>query len=239
MAARGAKRATAAPARKTKKVRRKADLPAQATMSKTEQAMEARLASLSPGTQRYNILNTAIGFKRSWLSLAKSLYEVEQKKAYKEWGYRTLHAYANHELHLRKDTAMKLLRSYGFLETHERRLLDTQSDGGSVVPLPSYQALDVLAEARDNPYLSENDYKEVRAQVFEADPSPSQVRKLVRERAPEPVKKADVDPTAQLRKCLALAERLYGLLLEQEDLPQQIPSSVEEAIGGLRKLLDD
>ena len=215
----------------------------QIARTKTEEAMERRLETLEPGTPRYEILRTAIDFKRSWLALARQIATVDKDNLFKEWGYRTIHAYAQHELHLRKETAVKLLRSYNFLESHEPRLLDRTetSDGeaSKVVSLPSYQALDVLAEARENPYLSESDYRDLRDQVFEGDPSPTQIRKLVKERAPEPVKRADIAPTARLRKCLALAERLYGLLLEEEEMPEEIPRGVEQVVGGLRRLLDD
>jgi len=228
-----------AAARKTRAVKRPKALP-QTAKSRTEEAMEARLSTLEPGTPRYRVLRTAIDFKRSWLELARDLADVEKNRTFKDWGYRTFHAYAQHELHLRKETVQKLLRSYNFLETHEQRLLeDDEEEPSRPMPLPSYQALDVLAEARENPYLSERDYKELRDQVFDEDPSPSQIRKLVKERAPEPVKRAEIDPLARLRKCLALAERLYGLLLEEEEVPEHVPRRLEEVVGALRKLIDE
>jgi hypothetical protein len=49
--------------------------------------------------------------------------------------------------------------------------------------MPSYQALDILAEARQNPYLNEDDYREIRDQVFREDPAPNQLKKLVRDRS--------------------------------------------------------
>jgi len=57
-------------------------------------------------------------------------------------------------------------------------------------------------------------------------------------RAPEPVKARAEDPSEALRKCLSLAERLYGMLLEEE-VPDNICEHVEKAVGGLRKLLDE
>jgi len=207
--------------------------------SKSAQAMEARLETLAPGSERYAILRTAIDFKRSWLELAKALSVIEKNKSYKEWGYRTLTAYTQHELYLRKDTVVKLLRSYNFLESHERRFLEERAPSENVVPLPSFQALDVLAEARENPYLSESDFRELRNQVFDEDPSPGQIRKLVRERAPEPVKKSAIDPQARLRKCVVLAERLYGLLLETEEVPQDVPQKLESVVGDLKRLLGE
>lgn len=222
----------------TLSVRRPKTSP-QTAKSKTEQAMEAQLAALEVGTPRHRVLCTAIDFKRSWLSLAQQLSEVERNGAYRDWGYRTFDAYAKHELHLRKETAQKLLRSYNFLNDHERGLLDGGRRSDNVVPLPSYQALDVLAEARANPNLAEDDYRDVRDQVFSEDPTAAQVRKFVRERAPEPARRQEADPQVRLRKCLSLAERLYGLLCEEEDLPEALPRKVEQVVGGLRKILDE
>lgn len=210
----------------------------QTRRSKTEEVMERRLDTLDPGTPRYETLRTAIDFKRSWLELAERLTEVQKAGEYKGWGYRTFEAYAQHELHLRKDTVSKLLRSFDFLTTYEPKLID---GGGKdePAPLPSFEALDVLAEARNNPYLSERDYRELRDQVFREDPSPSQVRKAVRELAPEPAKMEATDPMERLRKSLALAERLYGLIVEQEDVPDRISRAMEEVVGGLRQMIEE
>lgn len=208
--------------------------------TKTEAAMAERLDSMEPGSLRYTALASAIDFKRSWVHLAKHLAEVMRAGAFKEWGFRTFEAYAQHELHLRRETAQKLVRSYDFLASHEKRSLDDASDREhNPTPLPSYQALDILAEARANPYLEEKDYREIRDQVFREDPPPSQLRKLVKERAPEPPKKeVREDPSERLRKCLALAERLYGMLLEEESA-ESVARTVEGAIGGLRRLIEE
>lgn len=215
------------------------DLRPQTARTKVEEAMEARLATLEPDTERYLALRTAIDFKRSWLELARRLSDVETSGEYKEWGYRSFDAYAQHELHLRKDTAQKLLRSYKFLATHERPLLEHDDRDDGPLALPSYQALDVLAAARENPYLNEKDYRELRDQVFRDDPSPAQVRKIVRDRAPEPVKKQPVDPADRLRRALALSERLYGLLMEEERLPDSLTRASETLVVGLRKLVEE
>jgi hypothetical protein len=220
--------------------RKTAKLP-QTARTKTEERMYERLQTLERGSLRYRVLSSAIEFKRSWVDLAEHLTEVAKSGGFKEWGYRTFEAYAQHELHLKRDTAQKLTRSFDFLASHEPGYLEEARAGnGDGAELPHYQALDVLAEARSNPYLAEKDYREIRDQVFGEDLSPSQVKKMVRDRAPEPLKeKRDNDPEDRLRKCLYLAERLYGLLLEIEDLPERIAQAVEEAVGGLRRALEE
>jgi hypothetical protein len=219
--------------------RRQHKLP-QTARTKTEEHMHERLKTLERGSLRYRVLETAIEFKRSWVELAEHLTEVAKSGKFKEWGYRTFEAYASHELHLKRDTALKLTRSFDFLASHEPAFLENAREQSDAEPLPHYQALDVLAEARSNPYLSEKDYREIRDQVFGEDLSPQQVKKLVREKSPEPMKEKHAnDPEDRLRKGLQLAERLYGLLLEIEDLPEKISQAIEEAVGGLRRLLEE
>ena len=214
------------------------------TSTKTEVAMAERLASLDPGTKRHEALEIAIDFKRSWLRLASHLAEIQVAKLYREWGYRTFEAYGKHELHLKKETLLKLVRSYDFLNKHEKNTLD-QAERSHVDPeappaeLPSYQALDILAEARQNPDLKEEDYRALRDQVFRDDPPPSTLRKLVKEKVPEVARPpTDEDSGRRLRKALSMAERLYGLLLE-EQVPDGVQRSAEDLVGGLRRLLED
>jgi hypothetical protein len=233
------RRPKAKPPAPKKTVRARAPKRSPQKRSKTEEAMERRLETLEPNTPRYEALRTAIEFKRSWLELAERLTELDKSGEYKGWGYRTFEAYAQHELHLRRDTVGKLLRSYEFLSSYEPKLVEAPSDRGEPVALPSFEAIDVLREARSNPYLSERDYRELRDQVFREDPSPAQVRKAVRELAPEPVSKGDHDPLENLRKCLALAERLYGMIVEQENVPERVSRAMEEVVGGLRQLIEE
>src|SRR5262245_33520454 len=218
-------------------VKGKAKLP-QTARTKTEAAMHERLSALEAGSNRYKVLVCAIEFKRSWVDLAQHLTAVQRDGSFKEWGYRTFEAYAQHELFLRRDTAQKLTRSFDFLSSHEPTLLDSARDEPAA-PLPHFQAVDALAEARKNPQLSESDYRELRDRVFGEDLTPSQVKKLVREKAPEPLTTKQDAPEDRLRKCLQLAERLYGLLLEEEDVPEKITKAIEDAVGALRRMLDE
>ena len=42
-----------------------------------------------------------------------------------------------------------------------------------------------------------------------------------------------------LRKCLNLAERLYGMVLEEDEIPEQVARSMERVLGGLRQVVGD
>lgn len=227
------------PARGARGVKHRAKLP-QTARTKTEAAMHERLSALEAGSKRYRVLVCAIDFKRSWVDLAQHLTEVQREGVFKEWGYRTFEAYAQHELFLRKDTAQKLTRSFDFLSSHEPAMIDgSRGNDEPAAPLPHFQAVDALAEARKNPQLSETDYRELRDRVFGEDLTPSQVKKLVREKAPEPLTTKREAPEDRLRKCLQLGERLYGMLLEEEEVPEKITKAIEDAVGALRRMLDE
>lgn len=234
--------------------------------SRTEASMAEQLARLSPSSRRYQTLKAAIAFKRSWVKLAEHLSEVRRSGEFKEWGYRSLEAYAAQELHIKRDTVKKLTRSYEFLSEHESPMLqralrsleeglpapgaapvdadasEAEAEAPAVEPmppLPNFQALDILAEARNNPNLDEEDYREVREKVFSEDPTPGMVRKLVRERAPEPKKTpTPADRTASLRKVQAKLQDALGMLME-EQVPEGITRPLEEALGGLRQYLEE
>ena len=113
--------------------------------TKTEEAMAARLQTLDPGTTRYVVLEAAIDFKRSWVALARHLTNVRKETAFKEWGYRTFEAYAQHELHLRRETAQKLVRSFDFLNSHEKPRLDATRHTQSLAKDCRYEALEAFA----------------------------------------------------------------------------------------------
>lgn len=204
-----------------------------ARRTKTETEMVGKLERLEPSSDRYRVLATAIDFKRSWLELAEHLTRVERTGEFKAWGYRTFAAYATHELHLRRETVTKLVRSFGFLEEHEPEQLKT-ARAERERPIPAFEVLDALALARANPELPEETYRDIREQVFGEGMTPAQVRA-----ASKPTKAPErEDPLARIVAALKLAERLYGLVLEADELPEAIAKDTERVVHGLRALVE-
>jgi hypothetical protein len=196
--------------------------------------MVNQLENLEPSSERYRVLATAIDFKRSWLELAEHLTKIERTGEFKAWGYRTFGAYATHELHLRRDTVTKLTRSYSFLEEHEpARLYAARAERER--PIPAFEVLDALALARANPELPEDVYRELRQQVFGEGMTPAQVRAAAKPKTKAPERE---DPLARIVAALKLAERLYGLVLEADELPEAIAKDAERVVQGLRALVE-
>ena len=69
---------------------------------------------------REEVLRAARTFKASWTGLAKVLTRVRDEALWEGWGFPSFEAYCGKELRIRKATALKLTRSWSFLDRHER-----------------------------------------------------------------------------------------------------------------------
>jgi hypothetical protein len=126
------------------------------------------MAGLEEGSVRYHILQTAKNFKTSWIELGRSLYAVYRDKLYKEWGFGSFDIYVAREIGLKKITAMKLLRSYYFLEKEEPGYLSPRySESADVAQMPSYESIDILRLAKNNKNVDTSDYEKLKKDVFE------------------------------------------------------------------------
>ena len=118
-------------------------------MTKSLDNIEQKMKDMDAGSLRYHILENAKNFKVSWVELGRALYTVWKEKLYKDWGYTTLDAYTGKEIGIRKQTAMKLLKSYYFLEKEEPQYLKQEYiQGAEASVIPSYESVDLLRQAK-------------------------------------------------------------------------------------------
>jgi len=146
--------------------------------TKSLSAIEEKMAGVDEDSLRYKILSSAKSFKTSWIDLGQSLYSVWKDKLFKDWGFLTFDAYTSKEIGIRKNTALKLLKTYYFLEKEEPSLLNkgyVETKDASEVP--SYEAVDVLRLAKNKRMLDEDDYKRFRKDVFEKGKDAREVKK--------------------------------------------------------------
>jgi len=68
---------------------------------------------------------------------------VRSEELWREWGYASFERYCSEELFLRRQTAEKLTRSYGFLERHEPQVARDR-EGRAV---PAFEVIEVLSRA--------------------------------------------------------------------------------------------
>ena len=124
---------------------------------------------------RDEALATAKKFKTVWVDLGRTLYTIYKDKLYRAWGYQTFDGYVTKEIGIKKQTSVKLLRSYYFLEKDEPAYLkDDFIKNTATAKVPEYETIDILRRAKAKKGLEKEDY-ETASQLRD------QIRKLERE----------------------------------------------------------
>ena len=210
-------------------------VPAMGT-SKSIHQIEERMGGLEPGSLRYKVLDCARRFKSSWIDLGQCLFGVYKDKLFKDWGYLTFEAYCAKEIGIKQATAMKLLRSYSFLEHEEPAFLKRQSlDDQKPSRIPSVDSVNALRLAKQSNRLSGDEYKTLREDVLDHAKEDAEVKKQIRyilkANAPKPT--ADEKETrkeALVKKFLSqlrTARHEMGLLSFPAKTIQQVDDLVE------------
>jgi hypothetical protein len=212
-----------------------------AVRSKSLQRIQEAMEKIEPDTLRYHVLESAKNFKTSWIELGRALYSVWKDKVYKEWGYQSFEVYTAKEIGIRKPTALKLLRSYVFLEKEEPEYLKKDyDDPQNAAALPSYEAVDVLRLAKNKKALDEEDYNDLKESVLEKGKDVRDVKRdlvsLIRQRQ-------ELEPDqARQQKKEAHIKRLVGVLksLKREiEIAKTLPATLIKDIGSLIARLED
>jgi len=211
-----------------------------ATKTKSLKAIEDKMENLDVNSLRYHILESAKNFKTSWVELGRSLYSAYKDKTYKEWGYINFDVYVSREIGIRKQTAMKLLKSYYFLEKEEPQYLKSDyKDSASPLNLPSYESVDILRQAKNKKVLDEEDYTNLKKEIFEKGRDASDVKRnlgvIIRSRQ-------ELDPEeAQEKRRASSIRRLLGSLrmLKQEvSTLKMLPAPLINDLDDLIKKID-
>ena len=136
--------------------------------TKSLKNIEERMEGLDTSSLRYQILQSTKEFKTSWLNLGRALYSAWKDKLYKEWGYNKFEVYTSREIGIRKQTALKLLRSYYFLEKEEPQYLKSDYvESAQAAKIPGYESIDVLRLAKNKKMLDSQDYLNLKKEIFE------------------------------------------------------------------------
>ncbi|MFH1441391.1 MAG: hypothetical protein ABIH18_05070 [Candidatus Omnitrophota bacterium] len=205
------------------------------TKTKSILSLEEKMENIDEGSLRRHILENAKNFKTSWIELGRALYTVFKDKLYKSWGYGSFDIYTSREIGIRKQTAMKLLRSYYFLEKEEPGYLKKDYvDSSETASIPSYESIDVLRQAKNKKSIDEDDYSALKKEVFEKGKDCKEVKKdltaLIRQRE-------ELDPEeARERKKMSSLKRMLGVLksLKQEiEINKLLPSLIIKETAAL------
>lgn len=207
------------------------------SLSNIEQKMEG----LDQDSLRYHVLKSARDFKASWIDLGRSLYTAWKDKAYKEWGYNTFEAYTAREIGIKKLTAMKLLRSYYFLEKEEPRYVQKDFiNSANAASVPTYETVDLLRLAKNKKTLDNDDYANLKKDIFEKG---KDVREVKKELTAMMRQREELEPEeARKKKKIATVKRFIGTLkaLKQEiEISKLVPAAVIKEVAGLIKRLEE
>jgi len=207
-----------------------------ANKSKSLQNIEEKMGSLEVNSLRYHVLESAKNFKTSWIELGRSLYSVWKDKLYKDWGFATFDSYTAKEIGIKKPTAMKLLRSYYFLEKEEPAYLrDDYKEEADTAKLPGYEAVDLLRKAKDKKTLDAQDYSQLKKEIFEDGKDIQAVKRdltsLIRQREElEPEEAYQKRRRATLRRFIGSLKALKQEAEISKLLPAQLIKEAQELI---------
>jgi hypothetical protein len=179
---------------------------------------------------RSTVAAAARRFKSSWYELGRLLVQVQAGEGWKDWGFLSFEAYCTGELHIRRATAEKLLRSYGFLRRHEREESEASERA------PAFEVVTVLADAEERGQLTERDYARVRDSIWDPGRTPAELRRELTERFPVPER--SVDRRAELKRFATTARRLAGELRASRHVPAAAKRTAEALADELESLLE-
>ena len=188
---------------------------------------------------RAHIAQHAKNFKLSWVQLGQGLYSVWRDKLYQSWEFEKFEDYVTRELGLKKPLALKLVKTYFFVEQDEPVYLKKEfAESRKTAVIPGYESLDVLRLARGHKELTRDDYTKLRKDIFEKGKEASLVRKdlttIIKERkVVEPEQAREARHEQSVRRLVA-ALRVFKKDMETLKLAE--PDIIEEAEELLKRL---
>ncbi len=202
--------------------------------------IEHRMDEIDPKSLRHGVLQNVNAFKTSWIDLGQALYAVWKDKLYKEWGYNQFDAYTSKEIGIRKQTAMKLLKSYCFLEKEEPAYLKKDfSDYVDATKIPSHETVEALRLASKKKNIDRTDYALMKKDVFESGKDARDIKATVTQLVKE---REELDPEeARAKRRMTVIRRLLSVLksVRQEIsatkiLPAEIIKDTDKLINKLQ-----
>jgi hypothetical protein len=201
-------------------------------MVHAEEHLRQKALEAPPGSLRQTVVLAAKRFKSSWVELGKLLVKVRNEALFEDWGYPTFDAYCLAELRIRKQTADKLVRSFGFLDKHEPERMERPQ---VVEEAPAFEVVEVLAQAEDRGQLSATEYKSIRDAIWNPEKPTSELRRELTERFPAP--EVAVSDLASLKRLWGQSKRLAAELHAHQKIPRAVTQHADALAAELEALL--
>lgn len=207
--------------------------------TKSIRSLDERIGRLDKeeDSVRCEVLKGAKNFKTSWITLGQALYTVWKDKLYRDWGYQKFDTYTAKEIGIRKETALKLLRSYYFLEKEEPLYLNNEHNQKvHTASVPTFESVDALRLANKKKELDRADYERIKEKVLKNGIDAREVKKdlvaLIREREELEPQEAWKKKRLTLLKRFVSALRSIGKEIRiSKALPDQIEKEIEKLIN--------
>lgn len=207
----------------------------------SSEVMSKKYENITAEALRAEILVHTKSFKTSWIALGQALYQVWRDKLYHGWGFEEFEHYIVQELGMRKQTAMKLVKTYFFVEQEEPAYLKEEfRDAREATVVPSHEQLDVLRKAKQKKEITRDDYATLRKNVFEKGKHEGLVRKeltaMIKER-----KEVDPEEEREKRNEASVKRVITALRSFKKDMetlklvPQEIVDEAEFLIKKLER----
>lgn len=187
---------------------------------------------IEPGSLRHTVILAAKRFKSSWVEFGKLLAQVRHEAKHEEWGYPNFETYCLAELRIKKQTAEKLTRNYGFLEKHEPQVMKTPELAEAA---PAFEVVEVLAQAEDRGVLTASEYKSIRDSIWNQEKETGELKKELVEKFPPPEPK--FDSTADLKRLWGVAKRLAADLHSNRKATTGVRERADRLASDLEELL--
>ncbi|MBI4971023.1 MAG: hypothetical protein HZC17_04190 [Candidatus Omnitrophica bacterium] len=201
-----------------------------------------RQVSTDKDSLREKTLEVTKRHKASWVELGQYLYSIYHDKMYKDWGFLSFEAYCWKELRLKQPTAMKLLKSYYFLEKEEPKFLNEASSPETAPrEIPNYESVNLLRLAKENKSVTESDYRDLREVVIEKASEPKEVRAQVKKIIAEQEEEKNPAEVRKSRRNSAIKRLITVLASAKRQLASEnlIPEHLVKQIDALTAKLED
>jgi hypothetical protein len=201
--------------------------------SKSIHRLEEQMETLSPETLRYRVLESAKKFKSSWIALGQYLYAFYKDKLYRDWGHSTFEVYCAKETGIRQQTAIKLLKSYYFLEKEEPAYLKKQTqEEGKPSEVPAFESVNALRLAKQSDRMAGKDYEKIREGVLEKGEEPVEIKKKIKYFLKAAPKKELPESEQKSLAAKKMVSYLESSLTELSNLsfPDKVLKKVEELL---------
>jgi len=190
---------------------------------------------------RDKIAQIAKRHKASWIELGQYLKVVHKDKLYKGWGFLSFEVYCQTELAIKNATAVKLIKSYSFLEKEEPHYVRPDfREEAKPKAVPDFNSVNLLRLAKHNADIAPQDYAQIRKVVLDNCREPKEVRAEIN-KVITPVEEDDSPEVRRQRRNSAIRRLTRWLERAKEEMAREklLPAFLFRQMDDLKAKLED